>query len=79
MDLMATNGNPVSEWNQTTRPDADTQAQPAGISVLLLAKIVNRTGRNLWINVPHQASNNYILELATFLFNNIPSNRTIYV
>jgi hypothetical protein len=33
MDLMHTNGNPISEWNQNTRPDMDTQAQPGGISM----------------------------------------------
>jgi len=36
MDLLNTNGNPVQEWNQTTRYDSDTQAQPTGISIQLL-------------------------------------------
>ncbi len=33
MDLLHTNGNPVKEWNETTRPDQDTQAKPSGISI----------------------------------------------
>ena len=36
MDLLHTNGNPVKFWNQTTRYDMDTQAQPNGISIQLL-------------------------------------------
>lgn len=79
MDLMHTNFNPVQEWNQTTRYDMDTQAQPNGISIQLLAEIVRRTGRNAWVNVPHQASDDYVQKFAAYLKDNIPSNRTIYV
>lgn len=79
MDLMHTNGNPVQEWNQTTRYDMDTQSQPNGISIQLLAEIVRRTGRNAWVNVPHQASDDYVQKFAAYLKDNIPSNRTIYV
>lgn len=79
MDLMRTNANPISEWNQTTTYDQDTQAKSAGISIQLLAEIVKRTGRNGWINIPHKASNDYVQKLAAYLFNNIPSGRTIYV
>lgn len=79
MDLLHTNGNPVKEWNQTTRPDQDTQAKPSGISIELLTKIVQRTGRNAWINVPHQASNSYVQTLAQYLKANISSNKIIYV
>jgi hypothetical protein len=80
MDLMGTNGSPVSEWNQTTLPDADTQASPSGISIDLLTKIINRSGRNAWINIPHLASDDYVKKLANFLKANIASTtRTIYV
>jgi hypothetical protein len=79
MDLLSTNGSPVSEWSQTTRADQDTQAQPTGISMDLLSKIIRRTGRNVWINVPHAASDNYIQSLAQYLKDNIASGRTIYV
>ena len=79
MDLLSTNNNPVKDWNQTTRPDQDTQAKPSGISIELLAKIVQRTGRNAWINIPHQATDNYVTKLAQYLKANISSQRKIYV
>lgn len=80
MDLLATNDSPVAEWSQTTLPDADTQASPSGISIDLLTKIINRSGRNVWINIPHLASDDYVKRLANFLKVNITSTaRTIYV
>jgi hypothetical protein len=79
MDLMSTNGNPVANWSQTTRYDQDTQAQTNGISIQLLAQLITRTGRNAWVNVPHLATNDYVTQFATYLFNNVPSNRIIYV
>lgn len=45
----------------------------------LLAKIIQRSGRNAWINIPHLASDDYINKFATFLKANIPLNRIIYV
>lgn len=79
MDLLHANGSPVSAWSQATKPDQDTQAMPSGISIDLLTKIVKRTGRNAWVNVPHLATDDYVTQFATYLKNNIPSQRTIYV
>ena len=79
MDLQHTNGSPLSEWLQNTPDDFHTQATPKGISMNLIAKIIQITGRNAWINVPHLASDDYINKFAAFLKTNIPLNRTIYV
>jgi hypothetical protein len=78
-DLTSTDDSPVANWNDTTRYDQDTQAQTNGISIQLLAQLITRTGRNAWVNVPHQATNDYVTQFATYLFNNVPSNRIIYV
>jgi hypothetical protein len=79
MDLLGTNGSPVSQWSQVTLPNQDTQAQPNGISMDLLSKIIKRTGRNAWVNVPHLATDDYVTQLANYLNTNIPQGRTIYV
>ena len=79
MDLLNTNGNPVSEWNETTPSDFHTQSLDKGISYDLVAKLIRRTGRNAWINVPHKASDDFVTKLANFLKDNIPTKRVIYV
>lgn len=79
MDLLNTNGSPVAEWNQTTLPNQDTQALPSGISIELLAKIINRSGRNAWINIPHLASDDYVNKLAKYIQTNVSSNKFIFI
>jgi hypothetical protein len=79
MDLMHTNGNPMKEWNESTSMDSDTQASPNGISPQLVSDLINRGGRNGWINVPHLASDDYVTKFATFLRDNVAPTRLIYV
>jgi hypothetical protein len=79
MELLGANGSPVSAWSQATNPNMDTQAKPSGISFDLLAKIVRRTGTNAWVNVPHLATDDYVTQMASFLRDNTPLKRTIYV
>jgi hypothetical protein len=45
----------------------------------MLSKIVRRTGTNAWVNVPHLATDDYVKQMATYLRDNIPLRRTIYV
>lgn len=45
----------------------------------MLAKIVIRSGRNAWVNVPHLATDDYVTKFANYLFTNIPQGRLIYV
>jgi hypothetical protein len=45
----------------------------------LLTKLIKRSGRNAWINVPHLATDDYVTKLANFLNTNIPQNRIIYI
>lgn len=79
MDLQQINGSPLSEWSQTIPENFHTQATQKGISMSLLTKMIKRSGRNAWINIPHLASNDFVSQFATYLKANVPSNRLIYV
>jgi hypothetical protein len=75
MDFSATNGNEIVHWSDRTRPGDASQAignpgVPAGgwegpggawEYAILLA---NQTSKDLWINVPLNADNDYITKLA---------------
>jgi hypothetical protein len=78
MDFSATNGNNIANWSDRTRPGDASQATgnpgaPAGgwegpggaweYAVLL----ANTTGKDLWINVPVSATDDYITKLAQLL------------
>jgi hypothetical protein len=72
MDFTQANGNPQAEWADRSRPGYASQAKrPDGVGagaaweyVVLLA---NQAGKDIWINVPHQASDAYVTKLAQLL------------
>ena len=62
MDWMNTNGSPVMEWDDRILPNFYSQAQPAGVAYEYLAQLCNTTEKDAWVNIPHQASDDYIEE-----------------
>lgn len=79
MDLSSTNGNPLVNWNETNSLLVDTQANGKGLSPGLVVELIKRTGRNAWINIPHKATDDFVTQYATLLFNGVPENQLIYV
>lgn len=79
MDLSNTNGNPLVNWADNNAVTLDTQANGKGLSPLLIVDIIRRSGRNVWINVPHMATNDYVSQYATLLFNSVPASQKIFV
>ena len=44
-----------------------------------LIQLANQTGKDLWVNVPYGADDNYVSQLATLLKNTLNSGRVVYV
>jgi len=78
MDFTQTNGNLQARWADRSLPgNASQQVRPIGTTanpaaavgaaweyVVLLA---NQAGKDIWINVPHQATDDYVTRLAQLL------------
>jgi hypothetical protein len=72
MDFTQTNGNAQVRWADRSRPGfATQQRRPDGVTVgaswedvVLLA---NQAGKDVWINVPHRADDDYVTRLARLL------------
>jgi hypothetical protein len=88
MDFTQTNNNPVSTWSQRTQPSAATQTKVAnpgdlvqekGIAWEYAVELANTLGTSVWINVPAQADDNYIDNLATLLRDSLSPNLKIFV
>ena len=79
MDQMATNNSQVVGWDQRRLLTSFTQAGENGIAPEYIADISNRTGTDPWINIPHQADDNYVRQLARLLKARVHSDRKIYV
>ncbi len=75
MDLSATNGNEIAHWSDRTRPGDASQAignpgaptggwEGPGAAWEYAVLLANTTGKDLWINVPLNADDDYITKLA---------------
>jgi len=75
MDYLATNGNRQANWSDREKPSDATQYQPTGgygwqgkgASLEYLVALANETGKDVWINVPLYASDDYVTKLAQLL------------
>ncbi len=72
MDYLATNGNRQANWTDRVTPAQATQYQPTGgygwqgkgASWEYLVALANETGKDVWINIPVYASDDYVTKLA---------------
>ncbi|MBU6159187.1 MAG: T9SS type A sorting domain-containing protein [Bacteroidetes bacterium] len=79
MDFTYTNNSPVVSWNDRTQGNYYSQGLNTGASWEVVTQLANLTRKDVWINIPHQADNNYIDSLATFLQRNLHAQAKIYL
>lgn len=79
MDWMSTNGSEVVEWSDRNLPSSITQTTANGVSYEYLIEISNLTQKDLWVNIPHKASDDFIIQFATMLRDQVDSGLKIYL
>jgi hypothetical protein len=79
MDWGSTNNSPLSEWSERSTPNYFTYGTGAGVPYEMMAQLANQLEQDLWICVPHQANNDFILQMATLFKDNLDEDRTIYL
>jgi len=85
MDWGATNSSPVINWTDRTLPSNYTQCpanvngSPTGVALEYQIAICNTLGENIWVNVPHQATQDYVQKLALVLHNGSKADGTPYM
>ncbi len=67
MTYLNTNGTTIASWKDRVLPDEPIQAQPNGGSLEYMVELANETGKDLWVNVPVSADQDYIRKLAQLL------------
>ncbi|MEM9354640.1 MAG: hypothetical protein AAGB04_00370 [Pseudomonadota bacterium] len=80
MDLSKTNGNTQAEWGD--RPTLDGPAGQwfeLGWPWELQIEAANLAEVDLWICVPHMATDDYVTQLGKLFAENLDSDRTVYV
>jgi hypothetical protein len=79
MDFTNTNGSNIVEWIDRTPYDYYTMGKEGGAAWEAVVEIANATQKDIWINIPHKASDAFIDSLAHFLLNNLNANSRIYL
>lgn len=64
MDFTSVNTNPQRSWSERTKPDFFGATGANGQSWELLVAMANASNRDIWLNVPARADDDYIQKLA---------------
>ncbi len=79
MDFLETNSNPLRRWSERTTPAAATQAGEKGAAYEHAVQLANELEKDIWINVPFHADDDYVRSLATLLKQTLAPGRAVYV
>jgi len=79
MDYLATNGNPIVHWSdRPTEGDAHYTDGSGGPYEPMIA-LANASGKDLWVNVPDQADDDYVKHMATLFKTQLAPGRHVYL
>lgn len=78
MDWMETNNSQQKEWQDRPTPNISTYTQK-GVSIETMVSLANKLKKDVWFNMPHQASDEYITQFAQLVKNSLDPNLKIYV
>lgn len=86
MDWMRTNGSMVQGWSDRTPANYYSQTLPFfghapfhGVAYEYLVDLCNTLGKDAWVNIPHQAGDDYVQQLALFLRDRLSGSLKIYL
>jgi hypothetical protein len=77
MDMMLTNGSPQSEWSARPKP-SDRTYSVKGIAIEDIIHLSKLTNTNPWVNIPFDANDEYVREMAVMLRDGLPSGLATY-
>ena len=81
MEWTSTNGNSDRDWNQTTPVDWPMYRYSHHVPWETIPRLTNQFDKpiDIWINIPLNASDDYILHVARIMFNDLNPTNNIYV
>jgi len=79
MDWDNTNGNTVVKWSDRTPPWYASQQRPNGAAWEYAIALCNTLNKDMWINIPVSADDEYVRSLALLLRRNLKQNLNVYL
>ena len=82
MDWANTNGSTVQNWADRTQVSSMTWAANStkdSVPLEVQVALANKLGKNIWINIPAQANDDYIQHMLTYVRDNLKSGLTVKI
>ena len=79
MDMKATNGNPATTWDQRSLPTDACYTTAYGVPWETCIDLANTVNRDIWVNVPAHADDNYVRALSRLVYTRLNPNLHVYV
>ena len=79
MDWLRTNNNPVKHWSMRATDATTHYASEKGVPWEHAIELARVAGKDLWINIPGQANDDYVRQLAILLRERLPVQTKLYV
>jgi hypothetical protein len=73
------NNSPIIEWEDRSLMTDLVQSTEKGVAWEYMILLANQLKRNMWINIPHQASDDYVRELANLIGSSLNPDLKVYV
>ncbi len=78
MEWSQTNRNPPGNWDRRSKPD-DARQTEKGVAWEYMIQLANELKKDIWINIPHTADDNYVTRLARLLRTTLLPGLKVYV
>lgn len=79
MDWGHTNNSTLVNWSDRNPKDFHTQGEHIGVAYEWMIDLCNKLKKDIWICVPHAATDDYIQEMARLFRDNLDPELTIYL
>jgi hypothetical protein len=79
MDWMRTNGSPVTTWSSRPQPTSARFSTDTGVPAEIMVELANVSEKSPWFTMPHQATDDFVLNFATIVRDNLLPSLTVYV
>ncbi len=79
MDWMRTNGSTVTTWSSRPQPTYARFSTEKGVPAEIMVELANVSEKSPWFTMPHQATDDFVLNFATVVRDNLLPSLTVYV
>ncbi len=79
MDWLPTNGNWITDWNDRSQVDQAHWGNRKGVPYEMQIALGNKLHQDIWLTIPHAASDDYITQLAQMVDQQLDPNLRVWI